>query len=219
MVRLILLALAGALALALAGCARSAPAGDPELTIRWLNGVPCRPPCWEGITPGTTTYTEAFRLLLDNKFVDPDQVDGSPAADRIEWTWVDQKYGGWLSTSGVTVSWLLVELPHEVLLRDVVAAYGEPSHIAASWHFGVDSSAYSLAFVWESAGFALDSGIAYQKAPALGPDLALHKLYFSAEPTVIMPTVWGKLTLLPWEGFKDFDAYCRDEAGHPCPKR
>jgi hypothetical protein len=214
MLRFVLISL---VALALAGCAQSEPADDPELTTRWLNGVACRPPCWEGITPGTTTYTEAFRLLLDNKFVDPDEVDGSPDADRIDWNWADKNNGGSLSTSGVTVSLLLVELPTAVLLRDVVGAYGDPSHIYASWDSGVDSSSYSLGFVWDSAGFALSSGFAYQKAPALGPDLAFYTLYLTPEPTVAPR--WHKRALLPWEGFKDFNDYCRDKAGNPCPKR
>src|SRR5947209_4744604 len=42
------------------------PAPPPDWQYRWLKGIPCKPPCFEGITPGKTTAEEAVKLLQQN---------------------------------------------------------------------------------------------------------------------------------------------------------
>ncbi|HYF64117.1 MAG TPA: hypothetical protein VD886_14945 [Herpetosiphonaceae bacterium] len=231
MVRWIWLVLAAVgLIAALAGCAetsavptaspaRAAPKAYPELLARWLGGVPCRAPCWEGITPGQTTWAEALELLRASQLIDQARFPSAQSEDEVDWNWVGERYGGLLRTSSGTVSMILVDLPEDVLLRDVIAAYGEPSHVAAAAFRGDhgDGPFYIFSLAWEPAGFALEAGSLYTEKPILGPDLPFHKLYFSTSPDIILPGVSKNQRLLPWEGFKEFDAYCRGEADQPCP--
>jgi hypothetical protein len=243
MLRLVSLALAAVgLLVALGGCTRSGgrvssaitpespaaftstPAADgyPERITRWLSGIPCRAPCWEGITPGQTSRDEAVGLLGDNQFVDLPRFPKLAADAAIEWRWRDSDFGtGTIYTSDGTVSLLLAQLPEQVLLGDVIGAYGEPSHVYASTFMGLhgDGPFYTLALAWESAGFALDSGFLYHEKPVLGPDLGFLNLYVSPTPLMLQPQLMGNAAPQPWQGFKDFDAYCRDESGHTCLKK
>lgn len=40
-----------------------------DWSYRWLKGIPCRPPCWEGITPGQTTAREAEEILRQSPII------------------------------------------------------------------------------------------------------------------------------------------------------
>jgi sugar lactone lactonase YvrE len=78
----------------------------------WLNGQPCRAPCWEGITPGTTTVGQALNLLSQHPLIDPSSVavlsardvqgnhgfDPANYPDVVVWSWVGASgsgsYGG-----------------------------------------------------------------------------------------------------------------------------
>jgi hypothetical protein len=165
-----------------------------------------------------TTKAESLDLLRANLFIDQGRFPSAQSADEVDWKWVGIKYGGLLRTNGGTVSMILVDLPQDVILRDVIGAYGEPSHIVAARFMGDhgDGPFYILSLAWESHGFALESGSLYAEAPALSPDLPFLKLYFSQSAEIILPGLAEKEELLPWQGFKDFNAYCRDEAGQPC---
>lgn len=241
MVRWISFLAAVGLIVLLGGCARSgtgasvamtpeatavstaaATASQPyaDVITRWLEGVPCRAPCWEGITPGVTTREEALDLLGANQLVDLPWYPSSRTSDWIDWTWVGiEDGGGDLRTEDGTVSMILGALPQEVALRDVIGAYGEPSHIVAVRFMGLHGEGpfYILSLAWEPAGFALDTGFLYHQEPLLNEDSPFLNLYFSPSPEVILPALRGGTgALVPWEGFKDFAAYCRTEHGNPC---
>jgi DNA-binding beta-propeller fold protein YncE len=72
----------------------------------WLNGKPCRVPCWEGITPGKTTVGEALVLLKQNPLIDPSSVAVLSARDVQGTDGFDPKYypdvvvWGWVGASG-----------------------------------------------------------------------------------------------------------------------
>src|SRR5690349_8873700 len=65
------IALVSLLAARLSPTRASVPA---EVARHWLAGIPCAPPCWEGITPGQTTLPEALRILKANPAIDPTSV-------------------------------------------------------------------------------------------------------------------------------------------------
>jgi hypothetical protein len=66
---------------------------------RWLQGIPCTPPCWEGVTPGQTTVRDAIRIWNDNPGIQPGSVVTEeyryvPDAGTIKWKWRDGSPGG-----------------------------------------------------------------------------------------------------------------------------
>ena len=68
-----------------------------DWTSRWLRGIPCQPPCWEGITPGKTTADEATGLLQKSSLIANVSITTSlmaPYDKLIIWNWADNSKGG-----------------------------------------------------------------------------------------------------------------------------
>lgn len=202
---------------------------------RWLQGIPCAPPCWEGITPGRSTLTEAVRLLQQSPAIQPQTVVFEPWGEddenrgSIKWQWRGSKFGGhiyyYYFTQGeaiVTYIWPGLEaIPGadaSFTLGEVIAAYGEPSHIHATGFYGRhgDGPFYTATFYYEKHGLALESAGLYHSKPTLGPGLQLDRVTFLIEPVQPQrPTFAGipddpDTGPQPWQGFKDFDVYCKD---------
>src|SRR5688572_2209141 len=55
------------LAVMLGGCTANSESID--LLTHWIDGIPCEPPCWQGITPGQTTAFQAVEILRSNAIV------------------------------------------------------------------------------------------------------------------------------------------------------
>ncbi|MBN2006463.1 MAG: hypothetical protein JXA21_24135 [Anaerolineae bacterium] len=189
----------------------------PERISRWLEGIPCSAPCWEGITPGKTTISDALNLLSQNQFVDQASSLHIQSAGFFGWCWNDSDLSmGNLHYTDNVVDFVSVDLPEEVLLRDVMQAYGEPSHVVAYKLYGQygDGPFYALDIIYESRGFTLDTGFLYRQPPNMNDRLVFNKLYFRTSP--YNPWQSGASTIIPWEGFKDFSFYCRYESGAMC---
>src|SRR5690349_18800910 len=56
----------------------ASPLRTDELKRRWLSGIPCRPPCWEGIIPGETSATKAGETLSANPMFTKVEMAKSP---------------------------------------------------------------------------------------------------------------------------------------------
>ena len=48
-----------------------------QLRERWLSGIPCALPCWEGVTPGRTSAGEAAQILNANPLFSAVAIDNS----------------------------------------------------------------------------------------------------------------------------------------------
>lgn len=53
----------------------------PEWLNNWLTKPLCKPPCWEGITPGKSTYSQTLDILQHNQ----DVLSTSAQQQRIHW--------------------------------------------------------------------------------------------------------------------------------------
>ncbi len=201
---------------------------------RWLQGIPCRPPCWEGITPGQTTAAEAVEILNRSPFVATVETTTDPwwpEVGVIEWTWVSTggKGGGARFHSQTLSNTIYAIYPFYLYtsfrLGDVIQAYGEPSHIIALlYHDYHDDSIvyYDLRILYLSWGFMLSDDDGHKGIkPALSADTRLERVSFfvPGEEGLLAALEWAEYPewLIPWQGMKDFDSYCRDEAGNPCP--
>ena len=74
------------------------PTPDYEWTTRWLKGIPCRLPCWEGVTPGQTRKDEAVDILKRNPIIASVVITDS-------YDWRDDGYIIWHYTN-VAQSWI-----------------------------------------------------------------------------------------------------------------
>jgi hypothetical protein len=190
--------------------------------------------------------TEAVRLLQQNPGIQPSSVLSRPwgqpeeRAGYIQWKWLGSDGGGQVAYEGsrgpatVTDIWPALDgIPGadaSVTLGQVIAAYGEPSHIHATGFYGLhgDGPFYTVELYWQARGIALEGDGLYHGKPHLGPDLRLGSLTLSIDPVrPARPTFAGvaddpSTGPQPWRGYQSFDTYCRDTSigakpGSPCP--
>ncbi len=206
---------------------------DPALlassdwTARFLGRVPCEPPCWEGVTPGLTTADDAFRIFKSSPALKNVQMPdaNSYGYGSISWNWADRSGGGYAHyyVHNKIIGEIKILQPPRYIVENVIKAYGEPKHIAALRVRNVEAmetgrGIYGTYFVYLGYGFALGESGLYDK-PSLGKDMNWPVLTFfgttrgSFEDALGVPFE----SLVPWEGFKSFDYYCRDEGTlEPC---
>lgn len=188
---------------------------------RWLKGIPCRPPCWEGITPGHTNTSEAEEILRHSPLIGAVKSwSYNPNFGVVSWDWLGGQQGGGAEYPARTSTQVIFAISPifytTYSLREIMEVYGNPSHIIAEAKIAPDMPKifYSFWVVYLSQGIALRGG---------GPDkpeLDAHTLFYSVG--FFVPTQEGLEQsvrfakehpdwVIPWEGFKGFDYYCRDE--------
>ena len=186
----------------------------------WLAGIPCRPPCWEGITPGQTMASEAERILRQHFQVgklNHFQFDTIPYC-IVYWERWKNGYGGGNVTyhrDTSIVSLIGLSFPHDFTLAEVMQAYGQPSHVLALAERNferLNEINYSLVVVYEPQGFLLLWHWMYPQRPVIDQRLSFRTVAFF-EPTVegleyaLGNPVHAEL-LVPWKGLVDFQEYC-----------
>jgi hypothetical protein len=202
--------------------------GPPEnWEYRWLREIPCRPPCWEGITPGRTNATEAIEILNRSPLVTKIQMETFslvPNLGSVYWNWANGARGGEAVFEAQTTAQLIYEIkprfPQSLFnLREVMQAYGEPSHIVAQAYSNPDIGSgitYELWIIYLDKGFVLTAGYLNKK-----PDLSQstrfdYVLFFIPTRDGLAKSVYVASNhpewVLSWQGFKGFDFYCRDES-------
>lgn len=196
---------------------------------RWLRGIPCRAPCFEGVTPGVTTSQEALALLEKNPLMQEVQ-DFSivrQSAKSLGWKWFnydrskdpfpDEIYPkGGLITYSVKGSSQIVEqiipkLP-TVKLKDITQTYGEPSHIRASVEYNQHTGKYYpfTVFVYLEQGFSLKNAVVSDKAQLdLEMQVELIGFFTPGLDGFKLQIPVGDKTLVKWQGIKEWKYYCR----------
>lgn len=195
---------------------------------RWLRGIPCRPPCWEGVTPGSTTANEAVEILKNSPVIAAAQMTTTkllPDLGYVIWDWVGGGRGGQANfhaqTYPQTIYIITPYLPR-VRLRDVLEAYGEPSHVIARAFHGPDAGSgifYDIAIVYRSQGFLLGNG--GSEKPVLTTAMPVKVVFFAPTNEAFAAALGGAAAhpewLAPWQGIRDFGFYCKDnEDGKAC---
>ena len=194
---------------------------------QWLQGQPCRPPCFEGIAPGYTTANEAITILQKQ----PDVAIAKIAygdGNYLGWNWDDgynansTKY----TTQGGTAQFRLKDVSQIVYLispainrllnlEEIMNTYGEPTYVGAYFLRGprdLNYVGYSVRLVYLSQGFVVGSSTAVK--PVIDKNLNFDSINF------FVPTTAGYKeafpgeeyqTLVPWTGFNSFGFYCQTQ--------
>jgi len=176
----------------------------------WLKGIPCAPPCWEGIIPGQTRGNEVLKLLELNPVIT--KLKQTPG--YVSWEWSKESGGGTAvydkQTQEQFIYSIILEYPRPFTLNEITQAYGEPSNISASVVRDPEGTgaSYYLYIIYLDKGFALVESSS--KEILLSPTLELKKIIF------FIPGIDGYLKAKPgirndvktWQGFKGFNFYC-----------
>ncbi len=190
-----------------------------DLAARWLKEIPCRPPCWEGVTPGITSADAAASIWARNPLFGSVKTAVSKLTTdygELDWTWADGSDGGRATfhAQAITqpVSAISPAFPTPISLHEVIQAYGEPSYVVATAYHGPDFGSgifYSLSIIYESLGIRLHIGDAFK--PVLSEEMLFSDVLFydPSDEKFIKP----QELLVPWQGIRDFSYYCRDQEG------
>jgi hypothetical protein len=198
---------------------------------RWLKGIPCQAPCWEGVTPGVTTADEGYALLQNSpdyfRNITKEVLSLQPDLGYIDWKWNNNLHVGKNGNNGGTIRYQ-ANTPDQIIYKivpyyfttfnfsEIIPFYGEPSHVIATVVLNEDFSySFELRYVYLTRGFQLESGILTKdksNKPIIAPNTEMANLTFFA------PGIDGfdaaqkqrKNLLVPWQGYKSFDFYCRD---------
>lgn len=201
---------------------------------RWLKGIPCQPPCWEGITPGQTTAKDGLNILQTISYITDAKLH-PPAKNEtygsLDWSWTDGgRYkrngafdGSYLiyepQTTNEIIYLLRPDLP-EYKFSEIVKSFGEPSHIIAVVTSDRASAGrnvfYNLYIVYLQQGFVLSNKFssANSSKPMINSELLFGGVEFFVSGVGGLESAHQNYTklLVPWQGYKSFDYYCREES-------
>lgn len=100
-----------------------------------ISKEPCDAPCWRGITPGETQWSEALTIVEDSADLDDPQVQNAQEGSGIGAVWQpkDGETCCQMATlDGETVSVIVLRLAPTLKLGDLIEARGEPNYVLGS---------------------------------------------------------------------------------------
>lgn len=196
-----------------------------DLLYDWLNGEPCMPPCWQGITPEQTLKSQAVYILQsDPELLQMEVItvtDYSLWGGSIYWELKSAPaQSGFIKFGGEPpiVENIGIAQNSRLTLQEVMNVYGEPSHVLAVTSPCVDQDCivYRFAIVYLEKGFALNLATSAHRKPEFTSNWrGFNVLFF--EPTLDgFAQAWGNPAILeavtPWRGVLAFDDYCMGES-------
>lgn len=213
------------------------PLPPSDWQLRWLRGIPCRAPCWEGVTPGQSSASEAIALLNHSPIVINAQrkvVALMPELGRVTWNWVDGQEGGYANYPAKTSTEIIYSIAplfrKTFRLTDVLETYGTPSHIIATAQPAPDRYSPTITKIFYDSWFIyLPQGLVVRSGGPDKPDLSQDTLF--DQVVFFVPTQEGleksisiarehSEWILPWQGFRNFEFYCRDvDGGRLCREK
>jgi len=193
---------------------------NEELNARWLSGTPCRPPCWEGITPGKTDAQEAFDILSANPLFTQVEMARFPGIGYISFNlhFVPFDEGEVLFRpyrAEETVYKVRLWGLFEQNLGELIRAFGKPSHVEEflfpSEQGGTTNDHWGVIVIWVSQGLALSTD-GMIPPPDVGADLPLSgAIYYPPDLEGYLAatdsTEFRLYFLKPWHGYDSFEAY------------
>ncbi len=111
------------------GLIRAQPYDDHGLRAFFMPPANCPQPCWQGISPGSTSGTDAYRLLNRQPWVD--EIDLYIDLNALAWTWsgthpawINANERGVISIDGRGVQY--IRIATTLTFADVWLAFGKP---------------------------------------------------------------------------------------------
>lgn len=197
---------------------------------RWLRSIPCKAPCWEGITPGITTMEEAAKLLKQNPLINPNSIkitvdNYDKSVEDLAWKWITNVPGGTLYSIHNSSQSVVKEIdpyydPMELTLNNIIQLLGQPNYILADREKAAEGPpVYGVSILFTQQGFLINANNVPQTQPILEPNMLVKQPRFF--PPQNNPGDLGKpysTQSQVWQGFKDFNFYCRDadKPDKPC---
>ncbi|MBA3470334.1 MAG: hypothetical protein H0T53_11900 [Herpetosiphonaceae bacterium] len=204
-----------------------------DFPLRWLDGIPCTPPCWEGITPGITDAETAIRQLYAIPIINTSTITTYNVRNTtdmvIGWEWVmtdsehDAGYGSMYYDGAdllqrITNVRPLYESDDTIALGALIARYGEPAWIKAhAFQVHGPEVLYSLAVIYQTYGLQIEQGGLAREPITIDDAVTFNEITFYPVPFTAPITDPKNGIWKPWEGMKDFGYYCDGVDPTLCP--
>jgi hypothetical protein len=177
----------------------------------WLKGIPCKAPCFEGITPGVTKANDALKIVKSYPYTRNITTFKFPGyfGHNITWNW----YNGDAENSiyyepSDDIVYAIIFRTSGIQLGSVIALYGEPDKIATVVQKGdgphVGKLIYYVRVIYNQGLLLIHSSIG--NPPTLSGSLEFDT------PLFYDPKIEAKYNsafqVSNWQGMKDFYFYC-----------
>jgi hypothetical protein len=202
---------------------------------KWLKGIPCLPPCWEGVTPGMTGLDDAKRIWNNLpviryetsqtiKFVGREsllrvyyKIVGSPDELRM-------RAEAPIDPPDAPIQHISLQNFYGIKLEEVIDAFGQPSDLVVQIVPGNDTSSrrWFIYLIWMDLGLDLFSqGI--EPVPEINNDLLIEQVNFY-EPSLFgfynaefyntgIAEIEGLMK--PWHGYDVYSGYYGSQTPTP----
>lgn len=172
-----------------------------------VTNEPCEAPCWNGITPGETSWSEALTIVEDDSRLSDPQVQNAQEGTAIGAQW--SKTDGdpccqMVSEDGQTVSFISLSFAPDMTVEQVLEAQGEPEYALGTTV--TDDQAVVYLFYPER-NFIVVSFVAGTTAELTPQSEIIGALY--ATPKDMDLTIKTS-KLHTWEGYAPFETYRSD---------
>lgn len=172
-----------------------------------VSGEPCTAPCFRGITPGETLWSDALTIIEDDPdFTNVQTQTAEDDSERIQVAWQDGENGAVccqvLSEDGEVVRLTFLRTAPEMTLGEVIDAHGEPTYLAGQ-EFTQDQAIMSL--VYPDIPMVVYVFVEGPETGALSESSEIiGVLYFVPED---MQLLLDTTELHAWEGYQTFATY------------
>ncbi|MBI5669349.1 MAG: hypothetical protein HZC41_15200 [Chloroflexi bacterium] len=172
-----------------------------------ITNEPCEAPCWNGITPGETSWSEALTIVEDDARLSDPQVQNAQEGTAIGAQW--SKTDGdpccqMVSEDGQTVSFISLSFAPDMTVEQVLEAHGEPKYALGTTV--TDDQAVVYLFYPEQ-NFIVVSFVAGAQAELKPESEVIGALYATAKD---MDLTIKTSKLHAWEGYAPFETYRAD---------
>ena len=175
-----------------------------------LSGEPCVAPCWNGITPGETSYRDAKLIVESNGRLkiseEPDAQEDNPGRMFTFGEGENQPCCQVVSRDGETISSFLLQLAPVMTFGPIFDEYGEPQFVIG--HAVSDEQAY-LAMIYSDIQLVVYAYVDGGNTGELSVGSPIIGALYMAEPE--MQELLNCSSMNFWRGFQSFESYASGE--------
>jgi hypothetical protein len=194
----------------------AAPAWHAQYS--WLDESACRPPCWEGITPGVTTVTATAELLRASPTIRAVSVHDlaplrHPGEYDIRWVWtLPGTMGGYAYAfnGSFMIDHVGLTLDAPVTFAAVQERFGPPSHAVLR----ILPDPHSNDVTWKLELIYVDRGMILAALTPTPPQLetaAIDLVLFTQADAAHIDDHVSASAWYPWQDGAALSTYCSDE--------
>lgn len=202
-------------ALCLVGC-RKAPVDRSLLT-----DTPCAAPCWQGITPGVTSRSQAMAVLQESPYIRQDTLReaGTEEWGGVTWEWRAQgrRLQPSISWQNDVVQEITLGLTYDLTVGEIVNKYGPPEALSAGLG-GVPEHWYWIADLYypqrglQFKAYTREYSTLFEPTTEVGGALLFVPMSLEERVTVVFndPAIVSRVisTIRPWQGYGNlFEIY------------